>query len=120
MKLCGLRMLAFGTQIDFIYKMTENYKLEQKHAKNGFHKLGESVIAQKFKEFNERTHEEETEADEDLKTKKPQIFIDQLFKMNGTFSAKEMNDEANTIILTVNFSLLSIENLIQTIFSTGI
>lgn len=38
---------------------------------------------------------------EDFGYRKPQIFIDQLFRMRGVLNKEEINDEVNTIITAV-------------------
>lgn len=38
---------------------------------------------------------------EDFGYRKPQIFIDQLFRMRGIFNREEIRDEVNTIITAV-------------------
>lgn len=51
--------------------------------------------------YDECSGEEAADEFEDFGYRKPQIFIDQLFRMRGVFNREEVNDEVNTIITAV-------------------
>lgn len=70
------------------------YELEQKHIVNGLCKFANDVIIQKEKDYGDGLSSDAAEG-------KPQIFIDQLFKKRDVFTNDEINDEVNTIIITV-------------------
>lgn len=96
LKVFAAKMLTFGYQLDPIFRMSKLYALEQKHIKNGLMKLADDVILEKEKNFAENPD------DELSSTGKPQLFVDQLFKMRDSFSIEEIRDEINTVILAVS------------------
>lgn len=91
-------MLTFGYQLDPIFRMSKLYKLEQKHIKNGMMKIADKVILEKEKYFAENPEKVLNSSD------KPQIFVDQLFKMRESFTPEEIRDEINTFIFGVSFN----------------
>lgn len=102
-------MLTFGYQFDPLFRMTKLYALQEKHIKNGLMKMANSMIRAKEKSLAEK-HEEENDSG------KPQLFVDQLFKMRDSFSTEEISDEINTVILAVS-SALSFRSLSMSFFA---
>lgn len=69
--------------------------------------IADDVIKEKNIQFNlasekvDQNNNENLENSSEIDSSKPQIFIDQLFKLRGLFSQQEIKDEINTIIAAV-------------------
>ncbi|CRK99235.1 CLUMA_CG012617, isoform A [Clunio marinus] len=84
-------MVRFWLQYEPILRMSDVYELEQKYLVNGLYKTADELLQIKMKSY-ENLEESETQS------KKPQIFIDQLFKRRSEFSYEEIKDECMTVI----------------------
>lgn len=84
-------------QFDPIFRLSKLYQIQKDHVENGACKIADDVIKEKESKFAEM-HNKEDDAS------KPQIFIDQLFKMRDVFDTDEIRDEINTLIATVRLS----------------
>lgn len=87
--------------LDFVYKMTKMYPEQKRCSKITYGFIGD-MINNKKRAFNAtRTHEDEAQKDGSFKT--PQIFIDQLLKLEGNyFNDWDMLSEASTIVAAVS------------------
>lgn len=84
-----------------IYRFTDVYKLEQKHVWNGMQKTANEVIEAKKIELAEKSANETEKTEDETEFRKPQIFIDQLFKGRNVLSMEEISHEINVFILGV-------------------
>jgi hypothetical protein len=110
LKIFAAKMLTFGYQYDPLFRMTKLYQLQEKHIKHGLMKMANGMIRAKEKSLGENPEEEEESG-------KPQLFVNQLFKMRDSFSTEEISDEINTVILAVSHVLSSISEFSLRIFS---
>lgn len=85
-----------------IYKFTDIYQLELKHVWNGMQKTANEVIEAKKIELAEKSANEVKATNEETEFRKPQIFIDQLFKGQQVLSMEEISHEINVFILGVS------------------
>ena len=79
--------------------------MEKKYLYNGMFTIGDEVLKEKELQFkNNSTAQDHHNNSEDDETgiKKPQIFIDELFKMKEHFTIDQMKDELNNFILAVS------------------
>lgn len=103
------RILNFGLtkitkiwlHIKPIFRLTDVYQLEQKHVWNGMVKTANEVIEAKKIELAEKSKNETEVNDEETEFRKPQIFVDQLFKGRHVLSMEEISHEINVFILGV-------------------
>lgn len=79
-------------QLQWIYRRSKFYEIEQKHYNNGLFKLGEKVLREKEARISENMDDPQG---------KPQTFIDQLFKTPELFSTEQKQNEVNTMIIAV-------------------
>lgn len=90
-----------------LYIFTKLYQLEKEHVINGMMGIADDVIKEKNIQYNlasekvDQNNNENLERSYEIDASKPQIFIDQLFKLRGLFSQQEIKDEINTIIAAV-------------------
>jgi hypothetical protein len=98
LRIFGAKVLTFGYQSDFIFKWTNMYKEERK-VEMGFYELGDDVMSEKEKIYAENPSLL-TPADE-LTSSKPQLFINQLYKVRAELTTDEIRDEINTLVITV-------------------
>jgi hypothetical protein len=87
--------------IDFFYKRTKLYALEQKFFHNGLFKLAEKIIRKKEERLSLDLSYQTAEKESEVCGDKPQIFIDTLFKNPGVFSPKQMKDEVSVMLIAV-------------------
>ena len=87
-----------------IYYFTKLYRRELKYVINGMFTIADDVIKEKDEacKLLGKTVETYDEKPSNYEYRKPQIFIDQLYKMRNIFSPKEIKDEINTIIAAVS------------------
>lgn len=86
--------------LDFVYKMTKMYPEQKRCSKITYGFIGD-MINKKKKEFIENRASDEQMNDGSFKT--PQIFIDQLLKLEGNhFNDWDMLSEASTIVAAVS------------------
>jgi hypothetical protein len=81
--------------IDWVFRWTKEYQMEQKHVVNGALRLGNNIFYEKEKNFEENNNTEDV-------SRKPQIFIDQMLKIRKAFTDEEVCNELHTIIVTVS------------------
>jgi Cytochrome P450 len=106
----ALKALSPFHMIDWMYRWTRTYQLEQKHTINGCAKLGEKVFQEKEKEFLKNSNE--PKLDEELSTK-PQVFIDQLYKIQSNFTPEGLRNEVHALILAVGFNFQNFDKKLQ-------
>ena len=95
------RMYKVWLHIDWIYKLTDMYKLELKHTINGTFQVGNKILDDKL-ELLEGTEDIEEPSDE-FEYKTPQIFIDQILRYRNVLTKDEITDEINTFLGAVSF-----------------
>lgn len=89
-------------QLDFVYKMTKMYPEQKKCSKITYGFVGD-IINNKKRSFNVSQAQEAASALNDGSFKTPQIFIDQLLKLEGAhFNDWDMLSEASTIVAAVS------------------
>lgn len=92
-------------QLDLVYKMTKMYPEQKKCSKITYGFVGD-IIKNKKKTFNSKLADEKATAMQDGSFKTPQIFIDQLLKLEGAhFNDWDMLSEASTIVAAVSIGL---------------
>lgn len=88
--------------LDWVYKLTKMYP-EQKKCSNITYGFIGDIISNKKRSFNVQQFDEEASPLKDGSYKTPQIFIDQLFKLEGNhFNDWDMLSEASTIVAAVS------------------
>jgi len=95
----AMRIFSWRLVFDPIFRLSKFYQLQKKHVENGAFAIADEIIAKKEKQsklFPVR----------DDQALKPQIFIDQLYKMRDVFDSEEIRDEINTTIVAVKMLLL--------------
>lgn len=93
-------------QLDFVYKMTKMYPEQKKCSKITYGFVGD-IIKNKKKTFDVVQADEDASPMKDGSFKTPQIFIDQLLKLEGAhFNDWDMLSEASTVVAAVSSSLL--------------
>lgn len=93
-------------QLDFVYKMTKMYPEQKKCSKITYGFVGD-IIKNKKSTFNMEKADEEASPMKDGSFKTPQIFIDQLLKLEGAhFNDWDMLSEASTVVAAVSLFVL--------------
>lgn len=95
------KILKIWLHIKPIYRLTDVYQLEQKHVWNGMMKTANEVIEAKKIELAQNSVNEIEANDDETEFRKPQIFVDQLFKGRHVLSMEEISHEINVFILGV-------------------
>ncbi|CAO1404680.1 unnamed protein product [Diamesa tonsa] len=99
------RMYKIWLHYKPIYMFTKHYQMEKKYVENGMFAFGDQVLKEKELQYKNKTIDpwldQQNDNEDDSKTgvKKPQIFIDQLFKMKNHFTMDQIRDELNVFIL---------------------
>lgn len=96
MKVYAMKISKVWFKITPLYKCTETYKMEEKHVTNGMYMIGNEIV-----EHKEQNHMKLSDVTYDLKNK-PQIFIDQIYKMRSHFSLQEIRDNVTIYIFAVS------------------
>jgi hypothetical protein len=97
----GLKLRIVFYQIDWIYRWTKLYTLEQKIL-GTLLKVGEKVISEKEKKLAAKSPQtDRTEFEDEFSAHKSQSFIDQMFKSRDIFTSKQLNDEVHVMIVAV-------------------
>ena len=67
--------------------------------------IGDEVLKEKELQYKTKSMDQLDQQNEDDGTgvKKPQIFVDQLFKMKDHFTMDQIRDELNVFILAVSY-----------------
>lgn len=87
--------------LDFVYKMTKMYPEQKRCSKITYGFVGD-IIKSKQKDFNMAQADAKASPMMDGSFKTPQIFIDQLLKLEGAhFNDWDMLSEASTIVAAV-------------------
>lgn len=97
MNVVATKILKFWLKFRLIWKWTEEYRLQTKHVDNGMNLIGSEIL--KIKEMQ---YKKGTDDKGDLDYNKPQIFIDQLYKMRNVYDMETIRDEINTMIFAVS------------------
>lgn len=102
LKVFAAKALSPFHMIDWVFRWTNEYQMEQKHIVNGALKMGNNIFYEKEKQFEQNVETETGEI-----SRKPQIFIDQMLKIRKLFTDEEVRNELHTIILTVSRASLT-------------
>lgn len=94
------RMYKVWLHIDWIYKLTDMYKLELKHMINGIFQVGNKILDDKLAMLE--GSEDFEEPSDEFEYKTPQIFIDQLLRYRNVLTKDEITDEINTFLGAVS------------------
>lgn len=97
MNVVAIKILKFWLKFRLIWPWTEEYRLQTKHVDNGMNLIGSEIIKMKEMHYKKGTVEEN-----DSDYNKPQIFIDQLYKMRDVFDMETIRDEINTMVFAVS------------------
>ncbi|CAO1411048.1 unnamed protein product [Diamesa serratosioi] len=111
------KAIKIWLQFKPLYIFTKHYQMEKKYVQNGLFAFGDEVLKEKDLEYRTKLSNKELlveDIDDESGIKKPQIFIDQLFKIREHFTLQQIRDEINlflfagheTSALTISATLL--------------
>lgn len=74
------------------------YHKEQRHLWGGIVRISNETLREREQQYIDGMHDEQKSDD-----KKPQIFIDQLYKQRKQFIYEDILQEVNTLVMAVSF-----------------
>lgn len=99
---CSLELLGPEKATKFWYhwppllRYTEMYNIQQRSLYNGIVRISELRLREREQQYLDGMHDEQKSDD-----KKPQIFIDQLYKQRKQFTYDDIIEEVNTMVMGV-------------------
>lgn len=101
------RLSKVWYHIEPIFKLSNLYKLQQKHIYEGVLKIADEILEEKKSKNSQEDLEEIDLEFEDGGIRKPKIAVDQLLSAQNLLSHEEIHHEINTIIAAVSSFIFS-------------